>query len=156
VAAAAATCSCGSTSTCPPGSTKPRRTSCAGSPSCGARMSLRTTTARCSRGSSPPSSKPTGVDAAPVDGPADGSAAAHVWLERLDDGVEVDGDRGHHLARVRRLRVGETVTAADGYGRFRVYVATAVGAGSVTLASRSDVLHETSLAPRLVVAVALT
>ena len=33
--------------------------------------------------------------------------------------ITVDGDDGHHLQRVRRLRAGEHVTAADGYGRWR-------------------------------------
>ena len=93
---------------------------------------------------------------APVDGPADVAAAAHVYLERLDDRLEVGGEAGHHLERVRRLRTGETVTAADGYGRFRVYVVTATHPGAVTVEARSDVLHETPLLPRVVVALGLT
>ena len=41
----------------------------------------------------------------------------------------VDGDDGHHLQRARRVRAGEVVTAADGYGRWRVYTVVAAGRG---------------------------
>ena len=49
-------------------------------------------------------------------------AAAHCFVDRLDSSVTVDGPDGHHLQRVRRLRTGEFLTAADGAGRWRRYV----------------------------------
>lgn len=45
----------------------------------------------------------------------------------------VEGDRGHHLARVTRVRAGDRVTAFDGLGRERHAEVTAVGRGSVQL-----------------------
>lgn len=46
------------------------------------------------------------------------SAAAHVFVDRLEAPVLGDDD-AHHLARVLRLRAGERVTASDGQGRWR-------------------------------------
>lgn len=45
-------------------------------------------------------------------------AAAHVFVDDLDDPRIADEDR-HHLERVLRLRNGETVTASDGRGGHR-------------------------------------
>ncbi len=84
------------------------------------------------------------------------AATAHVFAERLDDRITVDGDDGHHLQRARRVRAGETVTVADGYGRWRAYVVTGSGAGAVELEALTLVAHEPPLAPRLTVACALT
>ena len=53
------------------------------------------------------------TDAVPV------PAAAHVFVADLDAPEVDDADR-HHLERVLRLRVGETVTVSDGRGGFRV------------------------------------
>lgn len=92
----------------------------------------------------------------PIGCPADVAATAHVFVERLDDDVLVTGDDGHHLVRVRRVRAGEAVTAADGYGRWRTYVATAAGRGEVTLEALTEVAHERALEPGLTVACALT
>lgn len=92
----------------------------------------------------------------PPMGPADVAATAHVYVERLDDTVRVEGDDGHHLVRVRRLRAGEIVTAADGYGRWRAYAVDAVEGGTVSLHATSDFAHEVPLVPRLTVACALT
>jgi 16S rRNA (uracil1498-N3)-methyltransferase len=89
-------------------------------------------------------------------GPADVAATAHTYLDRLDDRVVVDGDDGHHLVRVRRVRPGEVVTGADGYGRWRAYDVAAVERGAVELRATSDLLHEPPLVPRLTVACALT
>ncbi len=89
-------------------------------------------------------------------GPADLTATAHVYVERLDDTIRVGGDDGHHLVRVRRLRAGEVVTAADGYGRWRTYSVDAVEGGVVCLHATSDLAHEVPLVPRLTVACALT
>jgi 16S rRNA (uracil1498-N3)-methyltransferase len=92
----------------------------------------------------------------PIGCPADVDAAAHVFVERLDDDVLVTGDDGHHLVRVRRVRAGEIVTAADGYGRWRTYAASATGRGDVSLEARTEVAHEPVLVPGLTVACALT
>ena len=51
----------------------------------------------------------------PVPLPAQVAATAHVFAERLDDRITVEGDDGHHLQRARRVRAGETVTVADGH-----------------------------------------
>jgi 16S rRNA (uracil1498-N3)-methyltransferase len=83
-------------------------------------------------------------------------ARAHVYVERLDDAISVDGDDGHHLARVRRLRAGEIVTAADGYGRWRPYTVAGVDSGVVALHATADFAHEAHLVPTLTIAFALT
>ena len=77
----------------------------------------------------------------PYLGPADVPARAHVYVERLDDVITIEGDDGHHLARARRLRAGETVTAADGYGRWRRYTVAGIAAGTVRCAT-ADFAHE--------------
>src|SRR6266508_3497696 len=87
---------------------------------------------------------------------ADADAVAHTFLHALLDRVDVGGDDGHHLARVRRLRVGERVTAADGAGSWRLYAVTAVGRRDLRLEACSAVAVEPVLAPRLVVAFAAT
>jgi 16S rRNA (uracil1498-N3)-methyltransferase len=87
---------------------------------------------------------------------ADAGAVAHVLVERLDDELEVAGDDGHHLARARRLRAGEGVTAADGRGRWRGYVVAAVQGRSLSLAATGEARLEPELLPPLAVAFALT
>jgi 16S rRNA (uracil1498-N3)-methyltransferase len=88
--------------------------------------------------------------------PAHVAATAHVFVDRLDDRVTIDGDDGHHLQRARRVREGETVTAADGWGRWRVFTVTAADQGRVDLQAVSELAHEPALAPRLTVACSLT
>jgi 16S rRNA (uracil1498-N3)-methyltransferase len=92
----------------------------------------------------------------PVLLPAHLPATAHVFAERLDDRITVDGDDGHHLQRARRVHAGEVVTVADGYGRWRVYRVEAATKGEVDLTASSLVAHEPALAPRLTVACSLT
>ncbi|HXY90933.1 MAG TPA: RsmE family RNA methyltransferase [Acidimicrobiia bacterium] len=92
----------------------------------------------------------------PIGCPADVAASAHVYVDRLDDALRVGDDDGHHLVRVRRLRSGETVTAADGYGRWRAYSVTGVEAGVVDLRATSDLAHEPAFAPGVVIACSLT
>jgi 16S rRNA (uracil1498-N3)-methyltransferase len=70
--------------------------------------------------------------------------------------VRVEGEDGHHLSRVRRVRAGETITAADGFGRWRAYSVHSSDGGCVALHAESDVAHEVPLHPRLTVACALT
>ena len=95
---------------------------------------------------------PTGHPA----GPADVAATAHVYVERLDDVIAVGGEDGHHLVRARRIRPGEIVTAADGYGRWRAYAVESIEHSVAALHATSDVAHEARLVPALTVACALT
>lgn len=89
-------------------------------------------------------------------GPASAGAVAHTYTDRLDDSIRVEGEEGHHLQRVRRLRAGEVVTAADGYGRWRSYVVVAADDGTLDLHATSEFEHEAPLEPGLVVACSLT
>jgi 16S rRNA (uracil1498-N3)-methyltransferase len=93
----------------------------------------------------PPSATPAGI-----------AATAHVYVERLDDTITVVGDDGHHLQRARRVRPGEIVTAADGYGRWRVFRVAEATAGTVVLHATSALAHEPHLTPKLTVACSLT
>jgi 16S rRNA (uracil1498-N3)-methyltransferase len=92
--------------------------------------------------------------------PADVPASAHVFVPSaadLSDRLEVAGEDGHHLARVLRLRAGETVTVADGAGTWRPYTVAATGPGGVVaLDAAGDADREPSSGPRLAVAFALT
>jgi 16S rRNA (uracil1498-N3)-methyltransferase len=88
--------------------------------------------------------------------PAGVPATAHVYVDRLDDIVTVAGDDGHHLQRARRVRPGETVTAADGYGRWRVFNVAEAAPGVVVLHATSALAHEPRLTPTLTVACSLT
>ena len=66
------------------------------------------------------------------------------------------GREGHHLQRVRRLRAGEVVTAADGTGRWRPYEVRASTAGELQLDATGAVRVEPELAPVVGLALALT
>jgi|SRR5579884_4059227 len=97
--------------------------------------------------------------------PADVAASAHLFVDPaagLPDAIDVDGDDGHHLARVLRLRAGETVTVADGSGRWRPYRVAGSGAGAgpapavVRLDAAGPGESEPALRPGLAVAFALT
>lgn len=91
--------------------------------------------------------------------PADVPAAAHLFVGSaadLTDRLEVVGDDGRHLARVLRLRPGETVTVADGAGVWRPYRVGAVDGVTVGLTAVAGADREPDPAPRLAVAFALT
>jgi 16S rRNA (uracil1498-N3)-methyltransferase len=92
----------------------------------------------------------------PVLLPARVDATAHVFAERLDDHITIAGDDGHHLQRARRVRAGETVTAADGHGRWRAYEVVASAGGEVELDALTLLGHEPQLHPGLTVACSLT
>jgi 16S rRNA (uracil1498-N3)-methyltransferase len=96
------------------------------------------------------------VPAAEYGWAAGASAAAHVFVPTLDDECAVEGDDGHHLQRVRRLRAGEHVTAADGTGAWRRYEIVDVATGRLDLHATGSALVEPELRPRLCVALALT
>jgi 16S rRNA (uracil1498-N3)-methyltransferase len=87
---------------------------------------------------------------------ASAGAAAHVFVDALDDSVFVTGEDGHHLQRVRRLRAEERVTAADGTGNWRPYVVARTAPGALALAADGDVRREPALEPALAVAFALS
>jgi 16S rRNA (uracil1498-N3)-methyltransferase len=87
---------------------------------------------------------------------ADAPAVAHTFVGELADRVDVGGDDGHHLARVRRVEVGEAITAADGTGAWRAYEVADVGRGSVSLRAIDARCREPVLVPPLRVAFALT
>jgi 16S rRNA (uracil1498-N3)-methyltransferase len=82
-------------------------------------------------------------------------AVAHVFVDRVDDDdVWVEGDDGHHLQRVRRLRANEQVTASDGHGTWRLCSVAEVGDGRLRLAPVGPLTREPALTPRVVVAFA--
>ncbi|MFN8037247.1 MAG: RsmE family RNA methyltransferase [Acidimicrobiia bacterium] len=84
------------------------------------------------------------------------TATAHVFVDELSETVEVTGDDGHHLARVRRVAAGATLTAADGSGAWRSYRVVAVSRSGLRLVACAGRLLEPELTPRLSVAFALT
>ena len=73
----------------------------------------------------------------------------------LPDDLRLDGDAGHHLGRVRRLRGGEIVTVADGAGAWRCYVVASAAGGVLALAADGVVHREPVLTPGLTVACAV-
>jgi 16S rRNA (uracil1498-N3)-methyltransferase len=82
-------------------------------------------------------------------------AVAHVIVDDVDaNEITVSGDDGHHLERVRRLRVDDVVTAADGRGAWRSCRVRAAADGRVVLASEGPVTLEPALVPALTVAFA--
>jgi 16S rRNA (uracil1498-N3)-methyltransferase len=83
-------------------------------------------------------------------------AAAHTFVGALDDAIEITGSDGHHLQRVRRLRVGEQVTAADGEGAWRLYEIDAVDPGCLQLHALGAAGRDPELVPGVALAVALT
>jgi 16S rRNA (uracil1498-N3)-methyltransferase len=87
---------------------------------------------------------------------ASADAVAHVLVDALDDELVLEGPAGHHLARVRRLRPGEPVTAGDGLGSWRPYTVDAATRGRLVLAATGAPRSEPRLAPPLAVAFALT
>jgi 16S rRNA (uracil1498-N3)-methyltransferase len=90
--------------------------------------------------------------------PADVDAVAHVFVPELDDRCEIVGDDGHHLRRVRRVGLGERVTAADDRGAWRAYEVVDVGPGRLVLAASSaaQVAAEATVSVSLAVAVPKT
>jgi 16S rRNA (uracil1498-N3)-methyltransferase len=82
---------------------------------------------------------------------------AHVFVDGpLADELVISGADGHHLARVRRLRTDEEVTAADGAGRWRAYRIAEVARTRLVLVAHDGERQEPTLTPPLAVAFALT
>jgi 16S rRNA (uracil1498-N3)-methyltransferase len=87
---------------------------------------------------------------------ADAAAVAHLVVGALDADLVVGGAEGHHLQRVRRLRPGDAVTAADGAGTWRPYRVAGAAAGRLVLRADGDPRREPALEPALTVACAIT
>jgi len=87
---------------------------------------------------------------------ASDDAAAHAFVDSLGETVEIVGADGHHLQRVRRLRVGEHMTLADGCGAWRRYDIESIASGRLGLGARSGRFLEPQIVPRVVLALALT
>lgn len=66
----------------------------------------------------------------------------------------IDGADGHHLQRVRRLAVGETVVIADGFGVWYPSQVVEVGDGTLTVSRAGAVRTEPRPLPRISVAFA--
>jgi 16S rRNA (uracil1498-N3)-methyltransferase len=83
-------------------------------------------------------------------------AVAHVFVDDVehDDDRWIEGDDGHHLQRVRRLRAGESLTVSDGRGAWRLCEIAEVGERRLRLATTGPLVHEPALTPRVVVAFA--
>ncbi|MDR1265503.1 MAG: 16S rRNA (uracil(1498)-N(3))-methyltransferase [Propionibacteriaceae bacterium] len=62
----------------------------------------------------------------------------------MGDQIELRGPEAHHLAVVRRIRAGETVTVSDGAGRGASGPVTALGAGLVSVAVAAVLAGEPS------------
>ena len=88
--------------------------------------------------------------------PADAGAKGHVFVEGLGDELILDGEEGHHLSRVLRLRVGEVVTAADGKGTWRPYAVAEVTRAGLGLVAAGPSQEEPEPPVTLAVAFALT
>lgn len=87
---------------------------------------------------------------------ASAPAVAHVFVDDVGDEGDlwVEGDDGHHLQRVRRLRVGEVLTASDGQGSWRLCTIAEVGEGRLRLTPAGSLQLEPVLSPRVVIAFA--
>jgi 16S rRNA (uracil1498-N3)-methyltransferase len=83
-------------------------------------------------------------------------AAAHAFVDEIDGAGDlwIEGDDGHHLQRVRRLEVGEAVTASDGRGAWRLFEIAESDSGRLRLAPAGPLTREPPLRPGLVIAFA--
>jgi len=84
-------------------------------------------------------------------------AAAHVFVSTgalSADEIEISGDDGRHLSRVRRIGVGEVISVADGAGLWRVTEVASVTNSYVMLSPTTEVYLEPVATPRLTVAFA--
>ena len=84
-------------------------------------------------------------------------ARALAFVDALPTGEHpswIDGPDGHHLQRVRRLAVGETVVLADGAGRWLLTRIAEERDGAVGVVPVGDVHEEPTRTPTLTVAFA--
>lgn len=84
--------------------------------------------------------------------------AAHLLAASgaLDNELVIDGEDGHHLQRVRRLRVGEHLTVADGEGQWRRYQIVATGNGVLDVRATDIARREPEPISAVVIAPALS
>lgn len=82
-------------------------------------------------------------------------AAAHVFVDDLEDPVLGADDR-HHLERVLRLRPGETVSAVDGRGGWRLCAFTGTAAHAGGLEPAGEIGHVPPAEPGVTIGFALT
>jgi 16S rRNA (uracil1498-N3)-methyltransferase len=83
--------------------------------------------------------------------------AAHVLRAgSLGDSTVIDGPDAHHLARVRRLRLGEHLTVSDGLGVWRRYEIGSIGSDGIDVSARGPARHAPPPARRVTVAAALS
>jgi 16S rRNA (uracil1498-N3)-methyltransferase len=75
-------------------------------------------------------------------------------LPSVDHPSWIDGSDGHHLRRVRRLAVGETVVLADGTGRWVITRVAEERDGALGVVPAGDVHEEPARTPTLTVAFA--
>jgi 16S rRNA (uracil1498-N3)-methyltransferase len=85
--------------------------------------------------------------------PADVDAVAHVFVDELAERCEIGGHDGHHLRQVRRLQVGERVTAADRTGTWRCYEIVETSRSRLLLDARDAPHHDD--APAVAVGLAI-
>lgn len=89
--------------------------------------------------------------------PATADATAHAFTDGvLDDQVRLDGEDGHHLQRVRRVRAGERVTLADRDGNWRSYLVAGAGSGVLELQAEHPAHAPTAQRFPIVLVFALT
>ncbi|HYL51409.1 MAG TPA: RsmE family RNA methyltransferase [Acidimicrobiia bacterium] len=86
--------------------------------------------------------------------PADVDAIAHVFVDELAERCDIGGDDGRHLRQVRRLQVGERVTAADGTGTWRCYEIVETGRSALRLEARGAPHHDDAPAVTISLAIA--
>ena len=82
-------------------------------------------------------------------------AMAHAFVAELKDRFTLDGPDGNHLARVRRLRVGEIMTASTGDGWWRPYTIVGAERGELCLEAATPARLEPKSTLTLTVAPAL-
>ena len=92
---------------------------------------------------------------------AGAGATALVFVDDFDDGTSDDagdenerdivGEDGHHLQRVRRVRVDETVVIADGDGHWYLTRVMSVGDATLTVERVSELHREPEPAPRITI-----
>ncbi len=83
-------------------------------------------------------------------------AVAHCFVDDLGDEVTIDGDDGHHLARVRRHGPGARLTISDGSGHWRLYEITREVSSTLRCRAVSGPVAEPDPSPRLTMAPALS
>lgn len=87
---------------------------------------------------------------------ADAGAVAHAFTPELDDDLTLEGGPAHHLGRVRRLRVDERVTVANGDGSWRLYEVARVERQRIVLHAVAVTVLEPTPSIRIVLAFAPT